>query len=210
MKNSGRMVMLLIMVVLISLWFLGCKDWDYDVEHNGIHFKKIYQSDGGTRVGYMSEDNVIQGFPCARGWIHFRRDWRVLSCQLSTDFDFNGCRLPAETWIHFSSNEDRTGYVCSFPNDFEVQGYLCGGSGGYKGTHTGFYESGRLRSFFAPEDVEVCGVPCEASLLQNVNLYEDGAIKSCKLAREFTQNGKTFRRGKTIEFAPDGTVVTPE
>jgi antitoxin component YwqK of YwqJK toxin-antitoxin module len=96
--------------------------------------------------------------------------------------------------------------VCSFPFDYKVQGYLCGGSGGYKGTHTGFYESGKLRSFFPPEDVVVDGVTCEASLFVNVNLYENGKIKSCKLAEDYHSDGKVYKRGKTIQFDKNGNI----
>ena len=199
-------MLLLILFLMINLSFIGCKNWVYDVEENGIHFKKIYQSKGGTNTGFMTDIHTIQGFPCEKGWIHFKKDWRLLSCQLCEDFIYNGTLVPVHTWVHFPYDANRSGYVFSFPNDYEVQGYVCGGSGGYKGTHTGFYKSGKLRSFFPPEDVIVGGVPCEASLLTNVNLYENGNIKSCKLAEDYQIDGFLYKRGKTIAFDKDGKV----
>jgi hypothetical protein len=148
----------------------------------------------------MTHDQIIQGFPCEKGWIHFKRDWQLLSFQLSKDYNYKSTQLPDHTWVHFPSHEGRSGYVCSFPYDYDVQGYLCGGSGGYKGTHTGFYDSGKLRSFFPPEDVIVDGVQCAASLMVNVKLYENGSIKSCKLAENYHADGKSYERGKIIEF----------
>lgn len=199
---SERIVILLslVLLVLIGLAVSGCKDWEYNIEKNGILFKKIHQSEGGTRVGFMTGNHTIQGFPCEKGWIHFRDNWDLLSFQLSKAVTYKNMVLPAHTWIHFPYHQDRTGYVCSFPHDYEVRGFLCGGSGGYKGTHTGFYDSGKLRSFFPPQDVRIDGVPCRASLLANVNLHENGRIKSCKLAADYRFDGKAYKKGETIRL----------
>ena len=194
------------LLLLISICFYRCKDWEYDVEKNGIHFKKIYQSKGGTNVGYMTENHNIQGFPCEKGWIHFKKNWKLLSFQLSKDFIFNNESLPAHTWIHFPYHGAKTGYVCSFPYNYKVQGYLCGGSGGFKGTHTGFYDSGKLRSFFPPEDLIVDDIPCKASLFVNVKLYENSRIKSCKLAEDYLLDGIVYKKGKMIQFDKSGKI----
>lgn len=208
MNRQTKIILLLCVSIVAGLF--GCKNWEYNVVKNGVHFDKIHQSKSGTHVGYMTEDRNILGFPCAKGWIHFKKDWRLQSFQLSRDFSFRSTLLPAHTWIHFPYQENRSGYVCSFPHDYVVQGYRCGGSGGYKGTHTGFYENGRLRSFFPPDDVIVDGIPCEASLLANVNLYENGNIKSCKLSVDLHKDGKYYKRGQTIEFAKkEGDNVKP-
>ena len=181
MKNI-KLLIRITLFFMILIFLNNCKHWEYNIQKNGIYFKKISQSGAGNYMGYMPDNLNIQEFPCEKGWIHFNKNWELLSFQLSQDFMYKGTLLPAHTWIHFPFQEGRTGYICSFPHDYQVQGYLCGGSGGYKGTHTGFYESGKLRSFFAPENVMVDGVYCDASLLVNVNLYENGKIKKCKLA----------------------------
>jgi hypothetical protein len=206
MKNKTSLFLSLIIFAMIIFGFCGCKDWEYDVSKGDIHFKKIHQSKNGTNTGFMMENHDINGFPCEKGWIHFRGDWELLSFQLSEDFMYKGTLLPAHTWFHFPYHANQTGYVLSFPGDYEVQGHLCGGSGGYKGTHTGFYESGKLRSFFPPEDIVIDGVPCEASLFANVNLYEDGRIKRCKLADDYEVSGESYRRGAMIEFDEEGHV----
>lgn len=206
MNKNIKALSIVIMSVTISLCFIGCKDWEYNVEKNGIHFKKIHQSGNGTSVGYMTENHNIQGFPCEKGWIHFNKEWQLMSFQLSKDFHYKSTLLPACTWFHFPYHADQTGVIYSFPYDYEVQGYLCGGSGGYKGTHTSFYDSGKLWRFFPPDDVIVTGVPCEASMMVSVNLYENGKIKSCKLAENYQADGKTYKKGTTIEFDKTGKV----
>ena len=206
MKRIIIKLFMLVITVNLSLCYIGCKNWEYNTERNGIQFKKISQSKSGTIIGYMIEDNNIQGFPCEKGWIHFKPDWQLKSFQLSEEIIFRGTLLPAHTWIHFRHHEKQIGYICSFPGDYEVQGYVCGGSGGYKGIHTGFYESGKLRSFYPPEDVMVDGVPCEETPFVNVNLYENGKIKSCKLADDYQVYGHTYKKGKIIEFDDSGIV----
>lgn len=200
-----KRIRFLAILILMGLAFYGCRDWEYNIEKNGILFKKIYQSRDGA-VGYMTEGHTIQGFPCEKGWIHFKEDWELQSFQLSQDFNYKGTLLPARTWLHFPSGDPRTGYICSFPYDYSVQGHVCGGSGGFKGIQTGFYNSGRLRSFFPPEDVMVDGVPCEASLFANVDLYENGNLKGCKLAEDYLLEGKKYKKGKTIQFDNSGAI----
>lgn len=206
MKIRIKLLLVSSISIAVSLCFYGCKNWKYDVEKNGISFNKIHQSERGTYTGYMSEKHSIHGFPCEEGWIHFKEDWQLASFQLSKDFRYKNTLYPAHTWFHFPSHDDQPRYICSFPQDYEVQGYLCGGSGGYKGTHTVFYESGKLKSFFAPEDVIIAGVPCEASLFVSIKLFENGNIKSCKLAEDYQANGKAYKRGKTVEFDISGNL----
>ena len=207
MKKGTNKILFLIIFLMINLGFIGCKKWEYNTEKNGISFKKIYQSKGGTHTGYMTENHMIHGFPCEKGWIHFKKNWELLSFQLSENFIYKNEMLPAHTWVHLPYHDAQTGYVCSFPFDYKVQGYLCSGSGGYKGTHTGFYENGKLRSFFSSEDVLVNGIPCEASLLVNVKLHENGKLKSCRLAENINLKGKVYKKGKTIQSDDNGNIL---
>jgi len=204
MHKSPKILFIIAMAVICALSFDSCKSWEYDVMKNGIHFKKMHQSSSGNYICYMTENHTIQGFPCEKGWIHFRDDWQLLSFQLSRGFTYNGTILPAHTWIHYPYHSDRTGYICAFPDDYEVQGYLCGGSGGYKGIHTGFYGSGKLRSFFPPEDTVVEGVACRASLFASIKLHENGSIKSCKLAEDHQTSGCFYKKGDLIAFDKSG------
>jgi len=206
MREKARILSILTASLAVVLFLCGCRAWEYDVVKNGIRFEKIYRSPEGTGTGYMTENHDMQGFPCTKGWIHFDRDWRLLSCQLSRDLMFKGTLLPARTWLHLPRHDGQTGYVCSFPHDYQVQGYPCRGSGGYKGTQTAFYESGRLRSFYPPEDMIINGIPCAATLLVNVILDENGGLISCRLARDLQRSGENYQKGLTVEFDKDGKV----
>jgi hypothetical protein len=203
MKKYNAIKFITGIIILISLCFTGCKNWEYDVDKNGIHFTKISQSESGTVIGFMTEDHDIQGFPCEKGWIHFKNNFQLRLFQLSKDFMYKGTLLPAHTWFLYPYN-DVAGYICAFPNDYKVQGYLCQGSGGPKGISTSFYDSGKLRSFYPPEDITLYGIPCEASLLSNVNLHENGKIRSCKLSEDYRVDGKTFKKGRVIELDESG------
>lgn len=197
---------IILISLFLSIFFASCKDWEYDVEKHGIHFKKMSQSQGGTIIGYMTENHNIQGYPCEKGWIHFRSNWELLSFQLSEKYTYNGIELPAKTWIHKPYHEGTKNYVISLPYDMEIQGHLCDGSGGYKGTHTGFYESGKLRSYFAPKDVVIDGVPCKSTLFENINLYENGKLQQCKLSKDYERNSKKYKKGSILSFDENGNV----
>jgi hypothetical protein len=198
--------LLVLGLIIASTCLSGCKNCEYNVEKNGIHFKKINQSENGTIIGYMTENHEIWGFPCEKGWIHFKENWKLKSFQLSKEFTYNHTLLPAHTWIHLPHHEEQTGHVCSLPFDYEIQGYLCGGSGGYKGTHTGFYKSGRLKSFYPPDDLTVDRVPCKATPFVYVDLYENGHIRSCKLAEDHQVDGVTIKKGELINFHENGKI----
>jgi hypothetical protein len=180
-------------IILLITLCSGCKNWEYDVNKNGIHFDKISQSESDTIIGFMPEDHVIQGFPCEKGWIHFKEDFSLQSFKLNREFSYNNTLLPAHTWIHLPY-KGQTGYILSLPFDYKIQGYLCNGSGGYKGIQTGFYSSGRLKSFYPPDDITINGVPCEASLLTSVNLHENGNIRSCKLTESYMVSGINIKK----------------
>ena len=206
--NKGLMRILISAAVLfISVNICGCKNWQYDVEKYNIRFKKIRQSESGNIIGYMTENHTVQGFPCEKGWIHFKENGRVRFLQLSKDFMYRGTLLPAHTWYHLPYTDSIEGYICSFPYDCVVQGHLCEGTGGSKGTSTGFYESGRLRSFYPPDDIEIDGVPCEASPFVNVWLHEkSGRLKRCKLSRNYEAHGRIYKKGSLVEFDENGKV----
>ncbi len=200
---------LLLILLLLSLPLLtNCKDWEKDVNRNGIYFKKIHQSKSGNYIGFIPKNQVIQGFPCQKGWVHFQENWKLLSFQLNQKYTFNKTVLPAHTWIHFPNQKDRTGYICVFPTNFKVQGFVCRGSGGYSGIHTGFYKNGRLRSFFAPENILIKGIPCKKSLFTNINLYKSGELKSCKLFQDIEIKNQKYEKGLVIHFDEKGNVIS--
>jgi hypothetical protein len=202
MKKNIMRLFTAVIILLITICS-GCKSWEYDVEKNGIHFKKISQSESGTIIGFMTEDHVIQSFPCEKGWIHFKDNFSLQSFQLNREFTYKNTMLPSHTWIHMPY-KGQTGYILSLPFDFQIQGHLCSGNGGYKGTQTGFYDSGRLGSFYSPEDTAIDGVPCNATIFDNINLHENGRLKSCKLSEDYSVDTVTLKKGSRIELDESG------
>jgi hypothetical protein len=200
-----RNIMRLLAAGIILINCSGCKNWEYDVEKNGIHFERISQAESGTIIGFMRENHEIGGFPCEKGWIHFKEDFNLQSFQLSEEFTYKNTRLPAHTWIHMPYKGE-TGYIISLPFDYKIERYLCSGNGGYKGTQTGFYDSGRLRSFYPPKDTAINGVQCKATIFDNINLHENGRLKSCILAQDYPANGVTIKKGTRIELGESGKI----
>ena len=104
-------------------------------------------------------------------------------------------------------NPDLTLRFCSFPENTNIQGYLCrGGSGGSEGVTTGFYPSGRLQSFFPPKDIEIQGIPCRATPFGPVSLYENGNLKQLTLARDTVIGGRSLDEGQTVVLSERGEV----
>ena len=202
--STSLSIPLLGVVLALSLILMSCdRTTEYSVIKRGIHFSKIHTSSSGVSTGRMTVRNIIQGIPCEEGWVHFKKDGGLLSCQLYTEYTLKNVTLPAHTWIHLPYHDHQTGFVCSLPHDQEIQGFLCEGTGGYKGTHTSFYETGKLRSFYPVRELIVSGVPCKATPFVNVQLHENGSLKSCKLSADYTIQNTEIKKGEIIEFTKD-------
>lgn len=185
-----------------ALALAGCFSWENDVERGGYAFSK-YRLDAasGVHVGVLAEDAEADGFTCrADGWAHFRQDWSLEACFLADSYDMTHMTIPAGTWV--MPREDRL--VVAFAADTPCQGYVCGGTGGTKGTHTVFYPDGRLRAFFPPEDTQVGRVLCKATPLANIQLYPDGTLKRCVAAAGGEIDGSPYRRNDTVALDETG------
>lgn len=63
-----------------------------------------------------------------KGGYIFKDNWQLLSFQLSDNNIYNTIALPEHTCIHFPYDDEQSGYICAFPNNYEVQGAV-GGAG---------------------------------------------------------------------------------
>jgi hypothetical protein len=61
-----------------------------------------------------------------------------------------------------------------------------------------------VRAFFPPEDLELDGVWCEASVFHPVYLHADGRLAQCRLARVAYVHGRRFERGTTLRLDEHG------
>lgn len=163
---------------------------------------------GGTVIGRSDNEVVIEGHPCASGWVHFDEAGRLKGCQSSRPHVISGIQIPAGTWISFNPVwANPNSFVCSFPEDIVVQGYTCKGSRlGSEGPSTVFYESGRLAAFSSREDAVIQGVTCMGSAFHLISLHENGNLKECTLANDEVIGGRRVSSGQTVVLNDGGEV----
>ena len=162
---------------------------------------------GGVTIAQLQSPAQIDGFPCAAGWVHFAESGKLQAFYLGETDTIGGNEIPKGTWVRLYP--DLTLRFCSFPENTNIQGYLCrGGFGGSEGVTTGFYPSGRLQSFFPPKDIEIQGIPCRATPFGPVFLYENGNLKQLTLARDIVIEGRSFDEGQTVVLDERGEVQT--
>jgi len=181
--------------------------WEKNKEINGIRFQKIRYGirDGDTLaiIGYLKTNMKIDGYPCSADWIHFTKDWDLKLFRLSDTAMVNNYKYPKDAWIRFA--DDGT-VICVFPEATRVQEFLCKGGGGAKGIQTAFYKSGRLRSFFADEDIWIQGIKCKSGVFNIIGLHENGNLKACTLSQATAINGIQYKKNAKLFFHEDGRV----
>ncbi len=180
----------------------ACPSWERDVTRGGHAFARYrFNRASETHSGLLARDTAVGAFRCRGGaWAHFGADWSLRACELAMDHEMAHMTLPAGTWAM-----PRAGHiVVAFAEDTPCQGYICGGTGGSKGTHATFYDDGRLRSFFPPSDVTVGDVICRASRFHEVALYPDGGLRACAVDRAVVIGERAYRAGDVVRLDPAG------
>ncbi len=156
-------------------------------------------------IARLQSPTQIDGFPCAAGWIHFTDSGRLRAFYLGETSIIQGHQIPEGTWIRL--DPDLALHICSFPEDTTIQGHRCdGGFGGSEGVNTSFYPSGRLKAFFAPNDVEIAGIPCKASLFTPIYLHENGNLKEFTIARDTGIGGRALSPWQTVVLSEQGEI----
>ena len=110
---------------------------------------------------------------------------------MARDTDFSVARAPAGSWINLT--RDGKPDFLFLVRDTNILGYSCRGGnrllGPTEGAMTGFYPSGKLKYCWLTADREVQGVACAGSGMfsgkSEVDFYEDGRLKGCKLAKDY-------------------------
>lgn len=184
----------------------GCSDWQHDVTLQGVAFSKVRTVSNGRLIGQIAADTVVQGRPCAQGWLHLHPNGVPAVFVAAQEIRVPRGTIPAGTWVF----QDSAGVVtiCAFPQDTLVQGHLCRGSGGPKGVQTSFYPDGALRQFFLVQPTVIDGVPCATGLIRGaVELHENGRLKSCALDGDFVRDGVKLGKGTRITLTMDGRIL---
>ncbi len=199
MKNWSLVVFWLLTVMLLS----GCNKWEKDVVINGIKFAKFSHS---SMKGCLSEDSLIQGYPCKKGFVFFYDNGNLSTFQFSKPFEFSDFVIPAKTWGML----DKEGciYICFFSEDTKVQGCPCRGSlMGREGIQTSFHKNGKLNCFFSRTDIEIDGILCKGSVFHLIGLHDNGKLRNCTLAKMMVINGKEYQKGTKVEFDKEGNLL---
>ena len=178
-------------------------DWRHDVTLHGVIFTKVRTGADGIHIGHIDTETVVGGRACRAGWLHLHPDGTPAAFTAAQDIVLPRLTIPAGTWVR----QDAAGAVtiCAFPQDTEVQGHLCRGTGGPKGVQASFYPDGALKRFYPAHPVVIDGVPCATGLVRGViELHENGRLKSCLLADDHVIAGRKHRKGTRLTLTPDG------
>ncbi len=194
----------------ILIFSSACAPWQFGAEKNvvknGISFETFRDYEKGSKLGILTEDTVIDGWPCRKGFIVFYPDWRLDELLLFRDYERNGVSMPAGTWVF--PNEDGNPGICMFPRDMETQGYICRGSWmGKEGMMTSFHANGKLKHFYPRKQVEADGVPCKGSIFSGISLHENGRLHECVLEKAMTIEGVNYPKGTALRFDREGRLI---
>jgi hypothetical protein len=155
----------------------------------------------------------IDGVPCAAGYA-----WRVAetgrlhSCTLARDAAVHGAPLLRGAWVAF--NPDGTISYVFLRKTTTIQGHRCRGQG--HGWMTHFYPNGQLRLCWLSQDEMIQNAPCARATFSGEffgrhyatsEFHENGALASCRAAKDVEIGGIRFKAGNRISLDPSGTPV---
>lgn len=197
MKYNKRFLQVL--AVLGCMVFSSCH-----VKENNQYklFSKTYYRHGQLRSGVLKEPMVVQSYPCTYR-VGFDSAGRINEFVLSKDYEIHGHMLPKNSIIIINRNTKRV--ILSEP--MRIQGYPVQG-GKYAYLSFIMDASGNVIEFISEEDVEIDGILCRGQ--SSVELYPNGSLWVCTLAREYESGGTIFpvntrllidRSGKAQEYS---------
>lgn len=194
-------ISILIMVLIITILLVISKfQWKHDININGIEFTKVqYQKNGKDTsyiYGQLKQTSIINNYYCAADWIKLSKDFKVLEFCLDKDSELKNLHLKKGTWIFLNTPYT----ICVLPNSTIIQEYLCKGGGGKKGIQTSFYKTGELHTFFTPENITINNLLCKGGNLNYIELYKNGKLKQCTLAKAQSINEKNYKKNTIIRF----------
>ncbi|HEX6886293.1 MAG TPA: hypothetical protein VF530_23160 [Planctomycetota bacterium] len=190
-------------VVLLGLTLTGCAclvpQDPADAPYRTGSF--LRHPDGSLRRAYLLEETELEGLAC-RGWVWWYEDGRLDNLELAHERVVQGHAFPAGTRL-FLDREGRLAHAW-LARTTQIDGLPCRGK--WK-IDTAFHPNGHVKAFFPPEDHEIDGFLCTASVFHPVYLHPDGRLRQCKLARAATIGGRTFRAGAKLTLDEAGRPV---
>lgn len=186
-------------IVVLAACFVSCCAVEQEAGDLPYRSGTILRHENGTlRRGKLLEATEFQGLPC-RSWLWWHDDGKLESAELARNFTYQGHDFPEGARL-FLDREARLVHAW-LGSDRVVDGRLCRGGGKID---VSFHPNGNVKEFFPPEDVVIEGVPCEASPFHPVALHPDGRLRRCKLASDWSVDGRTFEKGSLLELDERG------
>lgn len=158
---------------------------------------------------HIARPTWIQGYPCAAGYTWFFADGALRECAISRGIVFGAISIPPGSWINLT-HAGLPDFVF-LAHDTQLGPWVCKGGGllgPTEGAMTTLYPGGSLRVCWLAVDTVVQGVPCmHASMWGDLfgggsatEFHENGRLQACKLSRDFTFAGHSFRKGEHIHL----------
>ena len=138
----------------------------------------------------ITSSQNIQGHLCAVGPVWFYAGGQLRSCKIVDEATFGELRVPAGSWITLTPlGAPKFVFLA---HDARLGNYVCRG-GGPESYSTALYPSGKLKECWLAGDQAVQGAPCMGATFftdvigggVSATFYENGKLRSCKLARDF-------------------------
>jgi tetratricopeptide (TPR) repeat protein len=186
--------------LLTIILFLSCRCTDDSgVVHFGtFHSDKYYM----VTVKYLKEPTTIQDYPCKRGKVRFHFIDSLLSFKSAAQINLEHGSIPAGSRIYLYDNGKPENILLSA--DTEIQGYGISGKTRMQGYQLSFYNGGELWKFRPVSDEEIDGIFC--SHKHEIELYPDGSLMCCHLARDIQGRDNHFAAGTHILLDLEGNI----
>jgi hypothetical protein len=194
-KTSHLQVIIIVGCFLFSACHLK-QDPEYRL------FSKTYYRHGQLWSGILKQPAVVQSYPCT-GRVAFDSAGRINEFILSEDHEMHGHILPRNSIVNIYWNTENV----ILPEPMDIQGYhVAGGKYAYLSFIMDTF--GNMIMFIPEDDVEINGILCRGQ--NSIELYPDGRLWVCTLAREYESNGTHFppdtrllidRSGKAQEYS---------
>ena len=175
---------------IILLLCSRCADDKGEVHFGTFHSSKYFR----VTVKYIGESAEIQGYPCMKGKVRFHFNDSLLSFRSAAEIRLDHGSIPAESRIYLYTN-GRPEHI-SLSADTKIQGYGISSKKRMQGPHLSFYNGGELWKFKPQADVNINGILCDQD--HDIELYPDGGLMCCHLAREIKSADHHFMSGSRI------------
>lgn len=158
----------------------------------------------------QTKTQKVQGLECT-GFVQFHPNGNLEVCSLAKAQIVSQLELPAQTVVCF--NPDQTLRFFFLEKPTLLNGHLCKGHG-HDWMQT-IYANGQPKLLWLEADEIIQGIPCSAASFwgeitggsAGVHFHENGKLAQCKLSKDFTYEGTSFKKGHHLILDKNGKLV---